>query len=242
MEKETEWFQNWFNTPYYHILYDYRKDDEARFFMKNLINYLDLKPNGSILDLPCGKGRHAVFLYEQGFQVTGADLSKNSIEHAKQLSADGLRFVVHDMRDRLNGKYDAIFNLFTSFGYFNQEATNVKVLENFKLTLNQDGHLVIDFFNLNRVINRLTPYRQIEKGGFQFDIKNYIDDGFVVKEILVDNGSEKLAFQEKVQALSLEKFETFAKMADLEIQHVFGDYQLNAFDKNNSERLILIMQ
>ena len=75
MQKEKEWFEHWFDTPFYHILYDYRNDDEARYFMGNLVDYLKLSKGDKILDLPCGKGRHALFLYEKGFKTTGADLS-----------------------------------------------------------------------------------------------------------------------------------------------------------------------
>jgi len=67
MDKKTEWFQDWFDTSYYHTLYNHRNDDEARFFMKNLIAFLKLDQGDTILDLPCGKGRHSLFLNEQGF-------------------------------------------------------------------------------------------------------------------------------------------------------------------------------
>ena len=78
MEKEKEWFENWFDTSFYHILYDYRNDDEARVFMSNLTNYLELKSGDTVLDLPCGKGRHSLYLNKIGFDTTGADISENS--------------------------------------------------------------------------------------------------------------------------------------------------------------------
>ena len=118
MEKEKEWFENWFDTSYYHILYDYRNDDEAKLFMSNLIGFLNLSQGDKILDLPCGKGRHSLFLNSQGFDATGADLSVNSIMHAKQFQKEGLSFEIHDMRNPLNGKYDSIFNLFTRLRMF----------------------------------------------------------------------------------------------------------------------------
>ncbi len=111
MQKEKEWFEHWFDTPFYHILYDYRNDDEARHFMTNLVDHLKLAKNDKILDLPCGKGRHAIFLHEKGFNTTGADLSENSIQYAKQFEKAGLNFDIHDMRNPLKGSYDAIFNL-----------------------------------------------------------------------------------------------------------------------------------
>jgi len=242
MQKEKEWFEHWFDTPFYHILYDYRNDDEARYFMANLVDYLKLSKGDKILDLPCGKGRHALFLYEQGFKTAGADLSVNSIEHAKQFEKQDLSFNIHDMRDPLKGSYDAIFNLFTSFGYFNQETTNIKVLENFKNGLLPGGHIVVDFLNLEKVVQQLIPEQRITKKGIDFVIRKKVSENFIIKEIEVNQGGEVHHYMEKVQALDLDKMKYFAKAAGLEIEKIFGDYGLNPFDKNNSDRLILVLK
>lgn len=115
-----DWFSSWFNTTYYHILYKNRNDQEAEFFMKNLLNYLDLNPNAFLVDMACGKGRHARFLHKQGYRVMGLDLSDESIQSALQDVEEGLDFKVHDMRDAIQFEepVDAVLNLFTSFGYF----------------------------------------------------------------------------------------------------------------------------
>ena len=109
------WFKEWFNTPYYHILYKHRNDEDAQFFMRNLTRYLNLPKSAHILDLPCGKGRHAIYLNSLGYRVTGKDLSEKSIRHAKQFENECLNFKVHDMRKPFQNQYDAVFNLFTSF-------------------------------------------------------------------------------------------------------------------------------
>ena len=242
MKKEKEWFEHWFDTPFYHILYDYRNDDEARHFMTNLVDKLELSKGDKILDLPCGKGRHALFLHEKGFTTTGADLSENSITYAKQFEKKGLNFDIHDMRNPLKGSYDAIFNLFTSFGYFNQETTNIKVLKNFKSALRPGGHIVVDFLNLEKVIQNLIPEQHISKKGIEFIIRKNVSDNFIIKKIDVKHDQEVHHYIEKVQALDLDKMKFFANAAGLEIQELFGDYDLNPFDNNHSERLILLMR
>ena len=79
MTKEhPKWFQSWFDTPYYHILYKHRDFKEAEDFIKNLVSYLNIDTDDSILDLACGKGRHSIFLNTLGYNVTGLDLSKNN--------------------------------------------------------------------------------------------------------------------------------------------------------------------
>ena len=78
----TQWFTSWFDTPYYHTLYKDRNHSEAQVFMDNLTNYLNVPEHGEILDLACGKGRHSIYLNSLGYNVTGVDLSENSIEYA----------------------------------------------------------------------------------------------------------------------------------------------------------------
>lgn len=242
MEIKKEWFQDWFDTPYYHSLYDHRNDEEARFFMKNLIAFLELKKSDRILDLPCGKGRHALFLNEQGFDVVGADLSNNSILTAKNYENKTLRFTTHDMRNALSGKYNAIFNLFTSFGYFNDEQTNITVLKNFKNALYPDGHIVIDFLNVKKVEKELIPKEEFTKNDISFIITKQITNDFIIKDIYFEADNIQHHFTEKVQCLHLDKLRKFAKKVNLKVQNIFGDYNLSPFDENTSDRLILVLK
>ena len=242
MKHKTEWFQDWFNTTYYHLLYDYRNEEEAEYFMSNLLKFLSLSANDTILDLPCGRGRHSLFLNAQGHRVVGADISENSIAHARHFENQSLRFMIHDMRDPLQERFNAIFNLFTSFGYFENEETNERVLKNFRQGLEKNGHLVIDFFNLAKVRAELIPSQELIKQGVEYKIKKRITDQFIIKEIEVTDGGNKYNFQEKVQALDLEKFERYSREAELKIVKIFGDYSLNDFDPHISDRLILVMQ
>src|SRR5690606_8758177 len=118
-QAEHEWFKDWFNSPYYHLLYNHRDENEAIFFLDNLIAKLQPKPDARILDLACGRGRHAVYLRTKGFDVTGVDLSPENIRLAATTAGERLHFYVHDMRYLLLSNYfDLVLNLFTSFGYF----------------------------------------------------------------------------------------------------------------------------
>ena len=105
--KKAEWFAEWFDTSYYHILYQHRNDVEANAFIERLVAHLSLKPGSKVLDLACGKGRHAVMFHKLGMEVLGVDLSSNSIQIAKENSCQGLAFDVHDMREVIpNKKFD----------------------------------------------------------------------------------------------------------------------------------------
>lgn len=241
MQKEKDnWYASWFNTPYYHILYKDRNHREAALFMNQLTDFLGLKPGDKILDLACGKGRHAKFLYKQGFDVTGVDLSEESIHFAKQYERPRLRFEVHDMCLPYPKKFDAVFNLFTSFGYFEKEEDNLRTINSIKAELKPKGSAVIDFLNVELAIKNLVP-KEIKKiGDIVFNIEKYVEDGYIIKNIRFGDKGETYSFTERVKALSLEDFKLYFDAANVTLQHTFGDYHLHAFDKNTSERLILI--
>ena len=74
-----EWFESWFDTPYYHLLYQDRNDREAQLFIDRLLGYLQVSGDMRMLDVACGKGRHAIYMNRQGFNVTGIDLSEQNM-------------------------------------------------------------------------------------------------------------------------------------------------------------------
>ena len=92
------WFETWFNTPYYHQLYCHRDEQEAELFIEKLVLFLQLKQNEKVLDMGCGKGRHARFLHQLGLNVVGVDLSEQSIACAKLAEQETLQFFVGDIR------------------------------------------------------------------------------------------------------------------------------------------------
>ncbi|KGO83651.1 SAM-dependent methyltransferase [Flavobacterium beibuense] len=243
MQKETNnWFASWFDTPYYHILYKDRDYEEAQLFMDNITGYLNLPEDAKILDLACGKGRHSIYLNKLGYDVTGADLSENSIKEASKHTNDKLHFVVHDMRDTCNEKYDAILNLFTSFGYFESDDDNLITLKAIHNSLTEYGFAVIDFMNVHKVIADLVPQETKVIDGIEFHIKRYVEDNHIIKEIDFNDKGQQFHFTEKVKALTLEDFEAMMEEAGIYLLDVFGDYKLHKFYKNESERLIMIFK
>lgn len=242
MTETKEWFATWFDSEYYHILYKDRDYKEAEIFMQNLVAFLKLPKQSHILDLACGKGRHSVYLNKIGFTVTGMDLSKNSITYAKQFENVNLYFKVHDMRLPFSEKYDAIFNLFTSFGYFNDDQTNIKVLHNIKNALHKNGVAVIDFMNVNYVKKHLVPQEKVVKENITFNISRKIENQKIIKDISFTVNETKYHFQEKVQFLTLNTIKKYISATDFKLKQTFGDYQLKEFDSENSKRLILVLE
>ena len=241
-QSTSNWFESWFDTKYYHILYKERNDEEAQLLMDNLTHYLNLPEDAKILDLACGKGRHAIYLNSLGFDVTGADLSENSIAEASKFANDKLHFKVHDMRETCDEKYDAIFNLFTSFGYFEDDADNYKTIKAIHNSLTETGFAVIDFMNADYVIDNLVAEEVKSVDDIDFHIKRYYKDGHIFKEISFEDEGQQFHFTERVQALRLADFEQIMEDAGIFLLDIFGDYKLRKFYQNQSERLIMIFK
>ena len=241
-KNNNNFYESWFDTPFYHILYKNRDYKEAEMFTSELMTFLNLPIESKILDLACGKGRHSIFLNKMGYNVTGVDNSSKNIVNAKKYENNKLNFTIHDMRDPLVDKFDLIVNLFTSFGYFDDFEDNLKTLMSIKLNLKKNGIAVIDFLNINYVKNNLVHQNTEEIDGIEFNLKRYLKDGFLVKEINFKHDLEEYNFEEKVRSLNINEFKTMFKQTQLEILHIFGDYNLNEFDINNSKRLIFIFK
>ena len=231
---------DWFDSDYYHVLYKHRDYNEARNFIDNIVEYLDLKKGSKILDLACGIGRHSIYLDKIGFKVVGTDKSPNNIKKAKASKNQDISFLQMEMIDDTNHKYDVIFNLFTSFGYVNHDY-NLKTIKNIERQLKDDGTVIVDFMNTLFVKKNLVIEETKVIDDLSFKIKRKSDGKHIYKEIKFHDKKDYF-FQEKVMDLSLKDFEKYLIKYNLKIIKTFGDYNLNEFDIENSERLIMVIK
>jgi SAM-dependent methyltransferase len=239
--EEKPWFESWFNTPYYHILYKERDMDEAQAFLKRLMAYLGLDANSKVLDVACGKGRHSLFLNQLGFDVTGIDLASESIDYARHFENPRLHFYCHDMRKVFCVNYfEVVVNLFTSLGYFQKTSDNFSALKSMASNLKPGGVIIVDFFNETWVRNSLVPTMEKEVDGIAFRIQKIIDGDKVIKTIRFEDKGIDYQFKEEVSLLGLEDFETMFKQIGVSIESCFGSYLLDSFERQSSERLILV--
>ncbi len=240
MEK-ISWFESWFNSPYYKVLYQDRDETEAEDFTEALLGYLKPKSGCRIVDIGCGEGRFAIQFANQGFDVTGIDLAANRIEKALEHERENLHFMVHDMRLPFYINYfDLAFNLFTSFGYFNSERDNQLAANSFASGLKKGGRLVVDYLNRDWVLQQLKPHAIVEKEGIKFDIQKDYDGRHIIKHIRFEDAEGvKRHYTERVSAFSLQDFTDLFAKAGLTLNATFGDYNLAPFDSTHSPRLIM---
>ena len=243
MEVEKLWFRDWFNSPYYHLLYDNRDEREAAAFIDKLLAYLQPAPGAAMLDVACGRGRHAKYLADKGYHVTGIDLSVESINAAKKLENDHLGFFQHDMRLPFWVNYfDIVFNFFTSFGYFETQRENDNALRTLANALKPGGRLVLDYLNSPYVASRLVKDEVKEKDNVVFDIRRELKAHKFIKQIgiLDKEKMRRAAFTESVNAFTRQEFEAMFAKQGLKITEIFGDYHFNSYDEQRSPRQVII--
>lgn len=239
--KQKEWFVEWFNSPYYHLLYEYRNDKEAEFFIDNITSQIKLAAGAKLIDVCCGKGRHAVYLNKKGFDVTGVDIAAESIEQASKFRNKTLAFYVHDMRKPFKENYfNAAFNLFTSFGYFDNITEETKMLLSINNALKPGGILVIDYLNSEKICSISQPDEVKTINNIHFSISKKVIENIIIKTIEVDDNGTKKHYNEKVRLFTLSDFEMLLTNSGFKLISTFGDYNLNPYNNSQSDRLILI--
>ena len=174
--------------------------------------------------------------------MVGIDISLENIVEAKKSESNNLNYLIHDMRNPLKIKFDLILNLFTSFGYYENDNDNIRVVKSIKSNLNNNGKAVIDFLNIDYVLGNIVKNEEKIIDNTKFTIKRYLKEDVLIKEISVISGNKSYEFQEKVKAYRLEDFSTMLKKFNLEIIETFGDYKLNPFNKETSPRLIMVLK
>lgn len=237
---EKKWYEEWFETKYYDILYNKRDNKEAELFLNNLFKYIKPNKKSNFIDIACGSGRHTNYIGKLGYKITGFDLSINKIKKAKKQQNNNSSFYVHDMKKVYKeNHFDYVLNLFTSFGYFETKNENQKVINNFHKTLNKKGKLIFDYINFNKILNNFNKKETKEIDNIKFKIEKKIEQNKLIKKIEVTD-SKKHKYEEILMILKYNEIIKMIENEKFKISKIFGDYKLQDFKINQSPRLIII--
>ncbi|MCC7231642.1 MAG: class I SAM-dependent methyltransferase [Bacteroidia bacterium] len=238
--EKKEWYESWFDSPYYHALYRHRDKKEAEIFLDNLISHLHPAPGSRILDVACGRGRHSLYLNSKGFDVTGFDLSPENIKYDKQFENETLTFYLHDMRELFRTNYfDVVINLFSSFGYFQKSHDNIRCLHANCIAMKKNGFFVLDYFNSRTVRDQADSTSELQIDAIRFNILKSVKEDMVVKTIRVSDHGQEFVYEERVLLLDLDTLTSWLDLAGLKVIDVMGNYNLDPFIPSESERLII---
>ena len=239
------WYEEWFNSPYYHTLYQERDETEASLFIDHLLKYLKPAAGSNMLDVACGLGRYSKLLAQKGFFVTGTDIADNNIAIARGSESPVLEFFKHDMRlpFRIN-YYDYAFNFFTSFGYFRTRREHDDAIRMVSAALKPGGIFVLDYLNTHFVEERLIPHNTKKAGNTHFEIFRWQNSTHFFKRIIITGPSirEPLEFTEQVAKFSLGDFTDMFSFQQLQVKQVFGNYELQPYHLRDTPRLIIVAE
>ncbi|MFH5182183.1 class I SAM-dependent methyltransferase [Paenibacillus sp. TAB 01] len=237
------WYEKSFGDDYL-LVYKHRDLQGAYEEVKRMIEWLRLPEGSEVLDLCCGMGRHSMALYDFGYKVTGVDLSGVLLAEAHKLDKAGhVRWLQGDMREvPLTETFDAVVNLFTSFGYFDADEENERVLREIQRLLKPgQGKFIIDYMNPEYVKAHLVPYSSRSEGSCTIEEKRRIEDGCVRKTIVIQEPeSDARTYSEQVKLYGKEEFVRMLERAGLEVTQVYGDYHASEYDPAESKRMIFV--
>lgn len=237
-----EWYTDWFGTRYYALLYGHRDAEDARAWVDAILARWQLPKGAEVLDMACGRGRHAGQFHAAGMRVHGIDISPESISEARQ-NHPGVAFSVHDMRKPFATQaFDAVTCLFTSLGYFEHMDDDRAAIATAFQALRPGGRFVLDLMNPDRVKGTLVPYEVVERGAVRFEVSRTVEQEVVVKRIHVRDGDLDLHFQERVRLLSAEEVEAMAREAGFVVEEVTDGPLFIPFNRTLSSRAVWWMR
>jgi SAM-dependent methyltransferase len=232
------WYKEWFGEDYLE-LYAHRDAGEARGHVDFVERLFAQERPHAVLDLACGAGRHTRELRRRGHRVLGTDLSVTLLAQGADIPR-----VAGDMKELpfADQAFDWVLNFFTSFGYFESERENFRVLEEIVRVLRPGGHCLIDLFNREHVLATLEPRERQERNGQVVEIRRWYDAATrrVNKRICLQReGSPTRTYLESVRAYTREEVVNGLNWAGLEITATYGGFEGEP-SGGDSERLIFI--
>jgi len=241
-----EWWKSFFDEPYAKAIlesFEERASQEVDF----IEDALSLSRNVKILDLCCGLGRHSIELAKRGYQVTGVDVTSQYLETARAKAKEkGVKidFIEGEMRNiSFYEEFNAAINMFTSFGFFEEEKDNLKVLKNVSNTLKPEGKFLIDVINRDWIIRnyRERDWRESGEGLVlevrKFDLARSINYG---KQIII-RGGERIEKDVPLRMYSFHELKSMLELAGLKVIASYGSFEKEELTLD-SMRMIIISQ
>ena len=231
------WFKKWFNEDYLK-LYSHRSMEEAEKQVEFIRRVVGCKGTEQVLDLACGTGRHSIAFGLAGYHVTGIDLSEVLIEKAQKRLKEhqGLHVAFH-IADLFSlpdiGTFDLVVNLFTSFGYFDDDQKNQQVFFVVNERLNSDGIFFLDYLHPYSVKKNLVSNEFICIEGEEIEVERFIEGDCVHKRIQFPGR----AYEERVKLYEREQIENMLDNAGLYIEGAWNDYKGSSWKEKGDRQL-----
>jgi SAM-dependent methyltransferase len=239
------WYRTYFSEPYGTIYADYLLPPEmTREDVRFVCGVLGLLPADAVLDCPCGFGRHMAELRSRCHRVVGLDLGRDCLARAMDW-VPGSLFVRGDMRALpfAEGEFDAVINLFNSFGYFSQK-DNLRSLREFARVLKPGGRLLIETANPGVLAETVEEHPRTRQEVFDLSLTE--EWGYSPEtRILTNHAVIRLAGRSirrsyRIRLYTLAEFEVMFADAALQLEAAYGETNGEPYDEETSGRLIVV--
>ncbi|MCX7968299.1 MAG: methyltransferase domain-containing protein [Armatimonadetes bacterium] len=242
-----QWYREFFDDLYLQVYQPFEKPEQVRHEVDFIVRALDLPKGAKVLDLCCGQGRHSLELARRGFQVVGVDLSEALLYAAKQRAErEGLTitFLQSDMRDiDFVNEFDAVINMFTSFGYLENEAEDGKVLEKVSQALKEGGKFLLDVMNRDWLVRNFQPmgWRADDEGWFVLEERTFdhLSGRVETRWIFIARDGVRYERLSSIRLYTASELRTMLERAGLQVINLFGDYDGSTYTWD-SQRLIIV--
>lgn len=246
MMSDTPWYEAFFGEDYLRIYLPFLPPDRTVREIKGIIKLLKLPAGKAILDLCCGYGRHAIPLAQQGYQITGLDLSELFLRRAREKAeSQGVeaRWIQGDMRTiPFENEFDAVINIFTSFGYFEDEDDDLTVLQQIHGALKPGGLFLLETIYQPRVIRAFTPHGIIRyEDGLMVLEERRIDLRTSHNEVRITMfypDGRRVEHLQSIRIYTLTELTHMLTSVGLEVEASYGDLEGNALTLDS--RLVIL--
>ncbi|HEX6477707.1 MAG TPA: class I SAM-dependent methyltransferase [Ktedonobacteraceae bacterium] len=243
---DTPWYKTFFGEDYLQI-YDILTPERTTREVEGIANLLALPPGSAILDLCCGHGRHSIALAKRGYRVTGLDLSEVFLQHAQSdAEAQGVqvRWVHGDMRNiPFENEFDAVINIFTAFGYLENEDEDLLVLQQIQKALKPGGHFLLETKNREWLMRNFDTSEVIryENGLIVLEERDFdlLTDRCNVKVTMIHPDGYRREYSHAAHMYTLRDYVHMLAAAGLPLQACFGGLDGSKL-RLDSSRLVLI--
>lgn len=239
------WYVQWLNSPFFHKLYGKRKEERAGVLMRHLVAHFSTARGSRILDTACGTGDTCASLTELGFDVTGIDLAPASIAAARLKEKENLQFFIHDIRlPFFTNYFDLAFNIMTSFGYFRTRREHEAAIRTIARSLKPGGKFVIDYPNTHFAEDHLRQSEIIHEEGTKYEFLRWQNETHFFSRLRITDESLKAPMEitEEIVKFNLGDFNDMFSFHGMQVQEVFGDYDLGHYDTRLKPRLLIVAE
>jgi SAM-dependent methyltransferase len=243
---EQEWFKTYFNQDYQSWILETISQDLTLKQVELLESALALKADSKILDLCCGIGRHAIALAQKAYDLTAIDLVEEYIAQLQIFAKDlpRLQSICMDVREiDYTDSFDAIYLMFTSFGYFS-DAENEKLIEKISQALKSQGRVLIDLENRDYILQHFIHEKWRNKDtGYLLErhLFNPMTSRQKTRRIWLDNNGQSKSYTRDLRLYNAHEILNLAEKYQLKLIHVWGDYDQKPFNIH-SPRMIFTFE